>query len=84
MAGHSFLNKEGSDAQEQAVPLCHKMSQQGRRPAWMNREHFLRLQEKKRVYLLWKKGQTTWGEFKETVRICREEIRKGKALSTRW
>jgi len=46
MAGHSFLNKEGSDAQEQAVPLCHKMSQQGRRPAWMNRESFLRLQEK--------------------------------------
>jgi len=60
------------------------MSWQGRSLAWVKRELFLRLQEKKGVYLLWKKGQTTWGEFKETVRICREEIRKGKALSTRW
>lgn len=24
--------------QEQAVPLCHKMSQRGKRPEWMNRE----------------------------------------------
>ena len=79
MAGHSFLNKEGSDAQEQAVPLCHKMSQQGRRPAWMNRESFLRLQEKNRVYLLWKKGWATHGEYKEVVSICREKIRKAKA-----
>jgi len=33
------------------------MSQRGRRPEWMNKELFLRLQEKKRICLLWKKGE---------------------------
>ena len=27
----------------------------------------------------WKKGQATWGEYKEVARICREKIRKAKA-----
>ena len=45
----------------------------------MNRELFLRLQEKKRVYLLWKKGWATWGEYKEVVWISRQKIRKAKA-----
>ena len=45
----------------------------------MNRELFLRLQQKKRIYLLWKKGQVKWGEYKEVVRMCREKIRKAKA-----
>ena len=35
---------------------CRKMSQWGRRLAWTNRELLLRLEEKKRAYLLWKKG----------------------------
>ena len=60
--------------QEQAVSPCCKMSRQGRSPVWMNREHFLRLQEKKRVCLLWKKGWAIRGEYKEVVRICREKI----------
>jgi len=41
---------------EHAVLLCREMSWQGRRPVWMNREFFLWLQEKKRIYFLWKKG----------------------------
>ena len=45
----------------------------------MNRELFLRLQEKKRIYLLWKKGRATWKEYKEVVKMCREKIRKAKA-----
>ena len=45
----------------------------------MNRELFLRLQEKKRIYLLWKKGWTTQKEYKEVVKMCREKIRKAKA-----
>ena len=59
--GRMLLKKEVLRMQEQAVSLCHKMSRWGRRPAWMNREVFLKLQEK-RIYLLWKKGQATWGE----------------------
>ena len=45
----------------------------------MNRELFLRLQEKKRIYLLWKKGRATWKEYKELVKMCREKIKKAKA-----
>ena len=55
------------------------MSRHGIRPAWMNRELFLRLQEKKRIYLLWKKGRATQKEYKEVVKMCREKIRKAKA-----
>ena len=54
------------------------MSWQRRRPTWMNRELFLRLQEKKRIYLLWKKGWTTQKEYRE-VKMCREKTRKAKA-----
>jgi len=32
-----------------------------------------------RVYLLWKKGQATWEEYKVVASICREKIRKVKA-----
>ena len=43
------------NAQEQAIYLNCKMSWWGRRSVWLSRELFLRLQEKKRTYLLWKK-----------------------------
>lgn len=43
-------------------------------------ELFLRLQEKKRVYIWWKKGWATWGEYREVAGICREKIRKVRAL----
>ena len=65
--------------QEQAIPLCCKMSWWGRRLTSMNREPFLRLHEKKSIDLPWKKGRETQGYYKEVVRICREKIRKAKA-----
>jgi len=74
-----LFKKEVLKAQEQAVPLNCKMSQRRRRQVWMNRELFLRLQEKKRIYLLWKKGQATQKEYKEVVKMCREKIRQAKA-----
>ena len=77
--GWSLFKKEVLKAQEQAVPLSCKMSQQVRRLAWMNRELFLRLQEKKRIYLLWKKGWATQKEYKEVFKMGREKIRKAKA-----
>ena len=65
--GWLLFKKEVSKAQEQAVALSRKMSQHRRRPVWMNRELFLRLQEKKRIYLLWKKGRANQKEYKEVV-----------------
>ena len=62
--GWLLFKKEVLKAQEQAVPLSRKMSRCGRRPAWMNRELFLRLQEKKRIYLIWKKGRATQNQYR--------------------
>jgi len=56
------------------VPECCNASCSGRRPVWMNKELLLRLQKKKRVCVLWKKGQATWGDYKEVAKVCREEI----------
>ena len=36
-------------------------------------------QGKKRVYDLWKKGQATQEDYKDVVRLCRENIRRAKA-----
>lgn len=58
--------------------MCCKMSQKGRRLAWLNRELLLRLQEKKRVYLLWKEEQATRGEHKEVPMICRRKLERLK------
>jgi len=30
------------------------------------------------TFFLWKKGQATWGEYKEIVRMCKEKDRKVK------
>ena len=54
--GWRLLKKEVSKAQEQAVPVCHKSSRQGRRLAWLNRELWLEL-KKRRAYCLWKRDR---------------------------
>jgi len=43
----TFFKQEVLKGQEQAVPMCHKMKQQGRRLSWLNRELLLGLREKK-------------------------------------
>lgn len=74
-----MLHKEQFlEAQELAIPLCHKMSHLERRLVWKKREFLLRFQKKKRVYLLWKEGWTIQREYKEAARICREKIRNTK------
>ena len=77
-AGRTFFKEEVSKALEQAVPMCRKTSQWGRRH-WLNREHLLGLRKNSRVYHLWKKGQATQEEYRGLLRSCREEISKAKA-----
>ncbi|KAK4807164.1 hypothetical protein QYF61_024284 [Mycteria americana] len=77
--GWTFFKKEVLKAQEQAVPRCQKVSRRGRRPAWLNRELWLELRKKRRVYDLWKKGQATQEDYKGVARLCREKIRRAKA-----
>jgi len=59
--------------------MCRKTNWWGRELAWLNRELFLGLRKKRRVYHLWKKGQATQEEYRGLIRSCREEIRKAKA-----
>ena len=65
-------------AQERSVPTCPKMSWRGR-TAWLNRELWLELRRKKRVYNLWKRGRPTQEDYKDVARRCRDKIRKNKA-----
>ncbi|KAK4824953.1 hypothetical protein QYF61_021641 [Mycteria americana] len=58
--------------------MCRKTSWWGR-PAWLNRELWLELREKRRIYDLWKKGQATQELYKDVMRFCREKIRRAKA-----
>jgi len=46
---------------------------------WLNRELWLELRIKRRVYDLWKKGQATQEDYRDFVRLCREKIRRAKA-----
>lgn len=39
------------------IPLFHKSSKQGRRPAWLNKELPLEVGQKKKIYDLWKQDQ---------------------------
>ncbi|KAK4808570.1 LOW QUALITY PROTEIN: hypothetical protein QYF61_009873 [Mycteria americana] len=77
--GWAFFKKEVLKAQEQAVPMCRKTNQRGRRPAWLNRELLLGLWKKRRVYRFWKKGQATQEEYRDLVKSRREENKKAKA-----
>lgn len=47
--GWTFFGTEVFKAQEQAVPMCWTMSQQGRKAAWLNRELWRELRGKKKI-----------------------------------
>ncbi|KFZ64518.1 hypothetical protein N321_13384, partial [Antrostomus carolinensis] len=74
----TFFKKEVLRAQEQTVLMSHKTKRCGRRLAWLNRELLLGLRKKRRVYHLWKKGHATQEEYRDLIRLCRENIRKAK------
>ncbi|KAK4828864.1 hypothetical protein QYF61_000992 [Mycteria americana] len=77
--GWTSFKKETLKAQEQANPMCRKTSWRGRRPAWLNRELWLELRKKRRVYDLWKKGRATQEDYKGVARLSREKITRAKA-----
>jgi len=55
-----------------------KSSKGSRRPAWMSKELLAKLKWKRTVHGMWKEGQTTWEEYRNIVRACREATRKAK------
>lgn len=42
------------EAQEQEIPLCHKSSKRGTRPAWLNRELLAEPKKRNKLYDHWK------------------------------
>ena len=59
--------------------MSQKSSQRARRPDWLNRDLWLDLKNKRKVYGLWKSGQATYEDYRHVVKLCREKIRKAKA-----
>ena len=45
----------------------------------MGKELLGKLKQKKKAYMMWKKAQATWVEFRNIVRECRGAMRKAKA-----
>ena len=65
-----------SKVQELTVPKSVKMSQQGRRPICLNRDLWLELRNKRKVYGLWRRRQETYEDYKYVKKLCREKIKK--------
>jgi len=42
----------------------------------MSKKLLAQLRQKRKVYGMWKEGQTTWEEYRNIVRACREATRK--------
>ena len=45
----------------------------------MNKECLVKLKHKNGVYRRWKQGQVTWEEYRDTVEVCSDTVRKAKA-----
>ena len=83
--GWLLFRKEVLKAQEQAVPLSRKMSRRRRRPVWMNRELFLRLQEKKRIYFCGRRDGQPRKNTKKLLRYAgRKSDRQKPSLNSTW
>ncbi|GAB0205865.1 mitochondrial enolase superfamily member 1 [Grus japonensis] len=65
---------------DREIPTKRKSSKNTKRPPWMNKELLGKVKQKKEAYRGWKQGQVAWGEYRETVRAAREQVRKAKAL----
>lgn len=65
-AGRLDILQEDLKATEEGCPHVPKISQRG----WLNRELYLELRKKRRVYeTLWKKGQATHKDCEDVVRL---------------
>jgi len=47
----------------------------------MNKELLAKFRQKKEAYRGWKQGHVAWEEYREIVRVAREQVRKAKALT---
>jgi len=64
--------------QELTILKSQKTSRWGRRPFWLNRDLWLELKNKRKVYGLRKRELATYEDYKCVVKPCREKIKKAK------
>ena len=57
-----------------------KSSRGGRRPTWLCKDLQLKLREKREMDRKWKQGCVAWEECGNVVYMCRDRIRKSKAV----
>ena len=77
--GWEYFKETVLKVQDLTIPMSRKTSQWARRPGWLNRDLWLDLKNKRKVYGLWKSGQATYEDYRYVVKLCREKIRKAKA-----
>ena len=77
--GWEYFKEVILKVQELTIPKTWKMSQWRRRQVLLNRDLWLELRNKRKVYGLWNRGQATHEDCKYIVKLCREKIRKAKS-----
>jgi len=65
--------------QELSVPWCKQSGTEGKTLAWLSRGLLVKLKGKREWHRQWKQGQVSWEEYRDAVRLCRDEVRKAKA-----
>ena len=67
--GWEYFKEVILNVQELIIPKSRKMSQRARRSDWMNRDLWLELKSKRKVYGLWKSGQATYDCYRYVVKL---------------
>ncbi|KFV15589.1 hypothetical protein N340_14112, partial [Tauraco erythrolophus] len=67
-------------AQQRCIPMKNKSGKKTRKPAWLSKELLDQLKMKRLAYRGWKRRQIAWEEYREAVRVTRDQVRKAKAL----
>ncbi|KFM02772.1 hypothetical protein AS27_04311, partial [Aptenodytes forsteri] len=66
-------------AQVLLILSCKESGKEGKRPARMSQDLLVKLKGKKEMHRQWKQGQVSWEKYRDTARLCRDEVRKAKA-----
>jgi len=65
--------------QEVSVPRCKKTEKEGKRQVWPIQDLLVKLKSKRELHRQWKQRQVSWEEYRDTARLCRDEVRTTKA-----
>jgi len=66
-------------AQELSVPMCKKSGKQWKRQAWWIQDLLVKLKGKRELHRQWKQAQVSWEEYSDSVRLCRDDVRRVEA-----